>query len=110
MRQTEKAVTLIGYTLATTNKSGENMHTLGTVILILITFASIVGAQSNITHTGIRASKYGIKVMPTARGYHNAIWAMNTYFPGTIPTIVWTVTEADGEVPEKMFDCRFYFP
>jgi len=31
--------------------------------------------------------------IPEPRGFHNAIHTMNTYFPGSIPAIVWTVGE-----------------
>jgi hypothetical protein len=56
----------------------------------------LVTAQTQtVTHSGIRISQYGMDPdpIPAPRGFHNAIYTMNTYFPGSVPTIVWTVGE-----------------
>lgn len=85
------------------------MKYLSTVILLVTVTFFTVFAAGNVTHSGIRASKYGLDPapMPKARGYHNAVWKMNSYFPGTVPTIVWTVSEMWGDDSNE---CRFYFP
>jgi hypothetical protein len=78
-------------------------------IILWTAFLSLwfmVSAQV-ITHSGMRVSKYGVvpEPFPMVKGWHNAIYTMNTYFPGTIPTTVWTVAEEWGDN-----ECRLYFP
>ncbi len=48
---------------------------------------------AEITQTGIRTSQYGIIPQPLPRGWHHAIYTMNTYFPGTQPTAIITAGE-----------------
>ncbi len=66
------------------------MKYVTTLLLCLLTGILSAG---EITHSGIRASRYGITPFPEAKGWHHSVYTMNTYFPGTVPTVIWTIGE-----------------
>jgi len=65
------------------------------VLYFLFLFAALAVQlyAGEITQTGIRTSQYGITPQPQPRGWHHAIYTMNTYFPGTQPIAIWTAGE-----------------
>ena len=73
--------------------------------LFLCTIMVLPAYAGEVTHAGIRTSRYGINPYPEPVGWHHAIYIMNTYFPGTQPTAIWTtgVIWDPGE-------CHLYFP
>jgi hypothetical protein len=73
--------------------------------LFLYSIMVIPAYTGETTQTGIRASQYGIDPFPLPRGWHNAIYIMNTYFPGTQPTAIWTT--GDFWDPDE---CHLGFP
>lgn len=73
--------------------------------LFLCTIIVLPAYTGEITQTGIRASQYGIAPFPLPRGWHHAIYIMNTYFPGTQPTAIWTT--GDFWDPDE---CHLGFP
>jgi len=74
-------------------------------LLFLCSILVIPAYTGEITQTGIRASRYGIDPFPLPRGWHHAVYTMNTYFPGTQPTAIWST--GDFWDPDE---CHLGFP